>query len=181
MKTRAIAALITSTIGISALGAVAASANTVPPRPFAGVTQAQLEPQGEQGYQERFTPSQTQWVNATTIVNSANELHLTPYAAVIAVATSLQESTLINLHYGDRDSEGLFQQRPSCGWGSAAEVTNPTHAAKAFLNALPSDYNNMALTDAAQQVQQSGFGSAYAKWEAQAAYMVNNIANGGAR
>ena len=145
---------------------------------YSGVTYAQLEPTGTEGSQERFTPTSEQWANATTIVQAAKDLNLSAYAATIAVATAMQESSLRNLTTAtNADSLGLFQQRPSMGWGTAAELTDPTYAAKAFLKELPSDYESLDLADAAQDVQRSFNGSLYAQWESQAAYMVYQIAN----
>ncbi|WP_111767574.1 hypothetical protein [Nakamurella deserti] len=88
-------------------------------------------------------------------------------ARVIALATALQESSLRNLPDGDRDSLGLFQQRPSQGWGSVAEIGDPVYASNAFYDALLDvpDWAGLSLTDAAQAVQYSGFPDAYAKWE----------------
>jgi hypothetical protein len=157
--------------------AASKSSTTVSSKPYAGVGYSDLEPNGTDGSQERFSPSSDQWDNATSIVQAAKDLNMSAYAATIAVATALQESTLHNLHYGDRDSVGLFQQRPSMGWGSVSELEDPTYAAKAFLRELPSDYRDMSLSDAAQSVQRSFDGSLYAQWESQAAYMVHTIAN----
>ena len=90
----------------------------------------------------------------------------------------MQESSLRNLTTAtNADSLGLFQQRPSMGWGTASELTDPTYAAKAFLRELPSDYESMDLASAAQSVQRSFDGSLYAQWESQAAHMVYSIAN----
>jgi len=103
-------------------------------------------------------------------------------AAVIAVATAMQESGLENISYGDRDSLGLFQQRPSMGWGTAAQITTPSYAADAFLSALATHqkadpgWAGEPLWATAQAVQKSGFPTAYAKWEKQAAQLVTSIA-----
>ena len=111
-------------------------------------------------------------------MKASREMKLPPRAAVIAVATSLQETKLKNDgflgNHNDHDSLGLFQQRPSCGWGTAAQVTNPDHAAKAFLSRLVKvhNWNKLPLTVAAQKVQVSAFGDRYAQWEAQAASLV---------
>nr|WP_218063376.1 hypothetical protein [Arthrobacter sp. SDTb3-6] len=88
-------------------------------------------------------------------------------AASIAVATALQESKLRNIAYGDMDSLGLFQQRPSQEWGTAAEIMNPVYAASAFYNSLDKvpGYVDMPLNDAAQIVQRSAFPQAYAQHE----------------
>jgi hypothetical protein len=147
-----------------------------PANPWAGTSIATLEPNGLDGYQSYITLDSAQWVNATTIVDTAQNLHMSPYAATIAVATSMQESKLLNLTVAvDHDSLGLFQQRPSTGWGSPSELTDPTYAATAFLKSLPSNYQSMQLDDAAQQVQRSFDGQLYAQWEDQAAHIVQTI------
>ena len=151
---------------------------TVSSKPYAGVGYSELEPTGTDGSQQRFSPDSDQWNNATAIVQAAKDLNLSPYAATIAVATAMQESSLRNLTTAvDHDSLGLFQQRPSMGWGTASELTDPTYAAKAFLKELPSGYQGMNLSDAAQSVQRSFDGSLYSQWESQAAYMVHTIAD----
>jgi hypothetical protein len=157
--------------------AESASSTSSSSKPYSGVSMSALEPTGTEGSQQSFSPNSDQWNNATAIVQAAKDLNLSPYAATIAVATALQESTLRNLSYGDRDSVGLFQQRPSMGWGTESELTNPSYAAKAFLKNLPSGYQSMSLSDAAQSVQRSFDGSLYSQWESQAAYMVHTIAN----
>jgi hypothetical protein len=100
---------------------------------------------------------------------------------VVAVATAMQESTLNNINYGTSDSVGLFQQRPSCGWGTAAQIMNPAYASDAFLTGLQKyqaanpDWASQPLYQAAQGVQASAFPTAYAQWENQAASLVQNI------
>jgi hypothetical protein len=115
-----------------------------------------------------------QIANATTIYQVSVTMGLPPYAAVIAIATALQESTLRNLNYGDRDSLGLFQQRPSQGWGTPAQIMNPVYAATRFYQALIKvpDWQTIPLTQAAQDVQESAFPDAYAKWQKAAEYLV---------
>jgi hypothetical protein len=133
------------------------------------------------GSQETMPLTTAQYQNATAIVHQALAKKMGVRAAVVAVATAMQESELNNLNYGDRDSLGLFQQRPSCGWGTAAQIMNPAYAADAFLNGLAKyqaanpDWAHQPLWQAAQGVQASGFPTAYAKWEAQAANMVQQI------
>lgn len=153
------------------------------PKPGNGAlpAQDQLTPIGTSGPQSWLPMTQARWDNAKTIVHEAITKHMGLRAAVIAVATSMQESTLLNLNYGDRDSLGLFQQRPSCGWGSASQIEHPAYAAGAFLNALH-DYQasnpgwaHEPLWQSAQGVQGSAFPSAYAKWEAQAAHLVLSV------
>ena len=149
-----------------------------PTQPYAGTSLYSLEPTGTVGGQSHFTLNSSQWSNATAIVNAAHSLGMSPYAATIAVATAMQESTLRNLTVAvDHDSLGLFQQRPSMGWGSPSQLEDPTYAAKAFLRQLPSGYQHMSLSDAAQNVQRSFDGSLYAQWEDQAAHVVYTIAH----
>jgi hypothetical protein len=153
------------------------------PQPGHGAlpAQDQLTPVGTSGPQTYMPITHARWDNAKTIVHEAIKKHMGLRAAVIAVATSMQESTLLNLSYGDSDSLGLFQQRPSCGWGSAGQIQHPAYAAGAFLNALH-DYQasnpgwaHEPLWQTAQGVQASGYPSAYAKWEAQAAHLVASV------
>lgn len=84
-------------------------------------------------------------------------------AVSIALATGFQESKLRNLSSGDRDSVGIFQQRPSQGWGTRVEIGRPIYAINAFYDALQKvpDYQSMRITEAAQRVQRSGFPEAY--------------------
>ena len=101
--------------------------------------------------------------NATTIVAVAVRRGLPARAASIALATAYQESKLRNLDHGDRDSLGLFQQRPSQGWGTRRQILNPYHAVNAFYDALVKvdGYQTMRITEAAQRVQRSGYPDAY--------------------
>lgn len=133
------------------------------PRPVAGLTQAQMD-------------------NAKTIVDVGVELKMPRRALVVAVATAMQESRLYNLasdvlpessrypHQGsgaDHDSVGLFQQRPSSGWGTVRELMRPTYAAQAFYEALRKvpGWQQMSVAGAAQAVQVSAFPDAYAQHE----------------
>ena len=121
-----------------------------------------------------------QSANAAVIVDVGARLQVPGFGQVIAVATALQESRLHNLTGGDADSVGLFQQRPSQGWGSPAQILDPTYAATAFydhLLAVPG-WTAMALTVAAQAVQHSAFPDAYAKWQAEATTIVTGLAGG---
>ncbi|MEW1699055.1 C40 family peptidase [Streptomyces sp. NPDC093249] len=105
--------------------------------------------------------------HARTIVATGIAMKVPERGQVIAVATAIQESRLRNLRYGDRDSLGLFQQRPSQGWGTAEEILNPVHASTRFYKGLltVAGWRQMTLTQAAQAVQRSGFPDAYAQWE----------------
>ena len=141
-----------------------------------------LTPVGTSGPQSWMPISPAQMSNATAIVQQALNKKMGIRSAVIAVATAMQESQLLNLHYGDLDSLGLFQQRPSMGWGTAAQVTTPSYAAGAFLSALRQQQSGdptwatRPLWANAQAVQKSGVPFAYAKWESQAAGLVKRIA-----
>jgi LysM repeat protein len=115
--------------------------------------------------------------HATTIIQVGRQLGVPEYGIVIALATAMQESSLRNLSWGDRDSVGLFQQRPASGWGTSADLQVPSHAARLFYVGRPgftrgllgiSGWQNMTLTRAAQAVQISAFPNHYAKWEASA-------------
>jgi peptidoglycan DL-endopeptidase CwlO len=123
--------------------------------------------------------SEEQRRNATTIIGVARDMGAPPRAWLVALATAMQESTLRNINYGDRDSLGLFQQRPSQGWGSPAEVTDPIYATRIFIERLleVEGWENMPVTVAAQTVQRSAFPNAYAKWEGLAAELVQQLAD----
>ncbi|MDT0611772.1 heavy metal transporter [Streptomyces sp. DSM 40712] len=115
-----------------------------------------------------FTPEQA--VNAATITAVGTARNLPEQAVTIALATALQESALRNLDHGDRDSLGLFQQRPSQGWGTPKEIMDPAYSAGVFYDRLVEvpGYKGLPLTVAAQRVQRvqrSGFPQAYAKHE----------------
>jgi hypothetical protein len=141
----------------------------------------QLLPVALSGPQNYMQISPAQYANATTIVQQALAKHMGLRSAVVAVATAMQESELINVNYGTSESLGLFQQQPDDGWGTAAQVMDPTYAADAFLNALAGYQANdptwaaQPLYQAAQGVQASAFPTAYAQWEAQAAQLVKSI------
>ncbi|RKR20448.1 hypothetical protein [Arthrobacter oryzae] len=114
-----------------------------------------------------------QAANASLITAVAVRRGLPARAASIALATSMQESKLRNIGHGDQagpDSRGLFQQRPSQGWGTAAQVMDPYHASNAFYDALVeiAGYQSLDITDAAQQVQHSAYPGAYAQHEGMA-------------
>lgn len=105
--------------------------------------------------------------NASLIAAISIQRGMPARAASIALATAYQESKLYNIDYGDRDSVGIFQQRPSQGWGSVGELTDPVYATNAFYDALAKveGYQEMEITVAAQEVQRSGFPDAYADHE----------------
>ncbi|MFP3988114.1 heavy metal transporter [Streptomyces sp. E11-3] len=108
-----------------------------------------------------------QAVNAATISAVGTSRGMPERAVTIALATALQESGLRNIDFGDRDSLGLFQQRPSQGWGTRKQIMDPAYSAGEFYKHLAKipGYTQLPLTDAAQRVQRSGFPQAYAKHE----------------
>jgi hypothetical protein len=144
-----------------------------PVRPVAGLTQVQMD-------------------HAKTIVEVGEQLDMPKRAYVVAVATSMQETNLLNLANGwlpeslgfkndgtgyDHDSVGLFQQRPASGWGSVQELMDPATSARKFYQALSRipGWDTWSLTVAAQTVQGSAFPDAYAKHETRAAVVVDAL------
>jgi N-acetylmuramoyl-L-alanine amidase len=126
--------------------------------------------------------------NAKTIISIGRSLGVSDYGIIVALATAMQESSMRNLNYGHLDSVGLFQQRPSSGWGSVSQLTKPEYAAKLFYGG-PSNPNkgktrglldiagwqSMSVTKAAQSVQISAYPNAYAKWEASARFWLSDL------
>lgn len=154
--------------------AVGAAGTETPKAP----AKKELTPVAITAGQQTFVPTAEQRRNAEAIIKTGQKMKLPPRAWVIAVATSLQESTLHNFgHLGasnDHDSLGLFQQRPSAGWGTPKQLTNPEYAATQFyqgLTQVPGWYK-IPLTQAAQTVQVSAYPDHYAKWEKLAADLV---------
>lgn len=120
-----------------------------------------------------------QMANAATIIAVGRQNNVPERGLVVAIAAAITESGLRNVNHGDRDSLGLFQQRPSQGWGTPAQVMNPTYAATQFyrhLLAVP-DWRRLSVTQAAQAVQRSGLPNAYAAHE-RAAYAITAAARG---
>ena len=126
----------------------------------------ELDPKCAVEAQQELGLDDEQMANAATITQVGLELDMPDRAVVVALATAMQESELRNLDYGDRDSLGLFQQRPSQGWGTEAQVQDPVHAARSFYRTLRrvEGWEEMRVTDAAQRVQISAFPDAYEKW-----------------
>lgn len=123
------------------------------------------------------TLSPEQMGNAATIAGIAVRRGLPARAATIGIATAMQESKLVNVSYGDRDSLGLFQQRPSQGWGTTAQVQDPVYAANAFYDVLVKieGYRSLPITKAAQKVQRSAYPEAYAQHEAEARVLASAL------
>ena len=123
--------------------------------------------------------------NAAVIVQVGQQMKVPPRGWVIAVATAMQESRLINVgnSRNDHDSLGLFQQRPSQGWGTAEQIMDPQYSSRKFYEKLLTvpGWERQALTVAAQRVQRSAYPDAYAQHEPTASLAVNVLTNGGAR
>jgi len=122
--------------------------------------------------------------NAATIVSVGRSLGVSDHGIVVALAAAMQESSLRNLSHGDRDSVGLFQQRPSQGWGSAAALQDPATATKLFFTGNPgktrglldvAGWSSMNVTTAAQAVQVSAYPKAYAQWESTAKSLLASL------
>ena len=137
-----------------------------------------LIPHGVQGNQSHIDLNDEQTANVKAIIAATKKAGMDERAAVVSIATALQESKLENLgHLGDRndhDSQGLFQQRPSSGWGTVEQITDPEYSTTAFLKGLKQvdGWQDMPLTKAAQTVQVSAYPDHYAQWEQQAADLV---------
>jgi hypothetical protein len=119
----------------------------------------------------------TQMANAATIAAVGIRRGLPERAVSVALATALQESKLENLSGGDRDSVGLFQQRPSQGWGTAEQIRDPRYSTGRFYNALlrVKGWQEMRITEAAQRVQHSAYPEAYEKWADEAGVLMKAL------
>ena len=149
----------TAAVGAATTTAVLLSDGT-PPRPIPACTVA------SSATKTTYSLSPDQAQNAAIIAAVAFQKGLPDHSVTVALAAALQESQLVNLPYGDRDSVGLFQQRPSEGWGTKAQLLDPIYATTAFYGALTNvaGWQSMAVTAAAQAVQRSAAPSAYAVW-----------------
>ncbi len=118
-----------------------------------------------------------QAANATTVAALGKRLGLPDHAVTVALAAALQESGLHNLDHGDLDSLGLFQQRPSQGWGTPTQIMSPAFSSAAFYQRLAQlpDWQGMSVTEAAQAVQHSAAPNAYAQWEGEARLLARTL------
>ncbi|MEY9860565.1 cell wall-associated NlpC family hydrolase [Catenulispora sp. GAS73] len=166
VKPAIVAAISAPLLAVAAVAAVAGAIITAPDSTTTSICTA-----GFRGGPTRIgSLSAAQLANAQIIAQVGMNMRVPAPGETIAIATALQESGLQNLNYGDRDSLGLFQQRPSQGWGSPAQILTPTYAAQQFYSRLLQvpGWRSMSTTDAAQAVQRSGFPDAYAKWQDEA-------------
>jgi hypothetical protein len=118
-----------------------------------------------------------QVANARTIITIGNQRRVPREGQVIALATAMQESRLRNLRGGDRDSIGLFQQRPSQGWGTPKQLHDPAYQTQKFYDKLlqTRGWQKMRVTEAAQAVQVSAFPEAYTKHVPAATRLVDTL------
>jgi Peptidase family M23 len=181
VTTKAIAGIIAAILGIVVacaaggaliLGGGAASTCTMP---FPSGAPSVSAPPGDWGPVGRFDAEQVGF--AATIVFVGAQMGVPIRGWIIAVATALQESDLRNPPGGDQDSIGLFQQRPSQGWGTPEQIRDPVYASGKFYEKLltVAGWQSMPLTEAAQAVQRSAYPDAYAKHEPDATLLVNTI------
>jgi hypothetical protein len=156
-----VAVLAVLVVGLGVAGVVALLDRARPERPVAERCVAHLD-----GTDWSLSPDQAQ--NAALVSSLAVRRGLPARAVTIGLATALQESRLENIDYGDRDSIGLFQQRPSQGWGTVEQIMDPVYSTTKFYDGLEkvAGYQDMPVTQAAQAVQRSGFPDAYAQHEA---------------
>ncbi|MEV6970427.1 hypothetical protein AB0M47_35505 [Hamadaea sp. NPDC051192] len=186
----AMAIVVTGTTAAYAAPAAAAGTDPIPASVTAAVSASKAA--SEAADEQALGLDEMQLANARTIVEVGLDLGLSQRAMIIAVATAMQESALYNLAStalpesydydhdsdgSDHDSIGLFQQRPSAGWGTVAEIMDPAYAAKAFYQALQrvDGWATMALTVAAQAVQVSAYPDAYAEHESAATKVVTTL------
>jgi hypothetical protein len=139
--------------------------NAVFNRPHAVTTMCRVV-----GPAEVYTMDPEQLLNASTIANVAMQRNLPARAVIVALATAQQESKLRNIDYGDADSVGLFQQRPTQGWGSREQILVPSYAAGKFFDALLKvpNWQDLPVTQAAYEVQHNAYPNAYKDWEPRA-------------
>lgn len=175
------AAVALCCVGVPVLAVVSSMAGGSDPAPVSVACQSggSAAPAPAAAKVDGFSADQV--ANATTIVRVGQQMAVPPRGWVIAVATAMQEDSLRNSKVAnDHDSLGLFQQRPSQGWGTPEQVTDPVYASRKFYERLLQvpGWQSLPLTEAAQRVQRSAFPDAYAKHEAKASALVDQITGG---
>ena len=115
--------------------------------------------------------------NVAMIIQIGKERQLPPLAWQVAIQAGMTESGLRNLHHGDRDSEGMFQMRPSMGWGTPEQVRDPNYSIRKFYDVLLKvpNWEQQRPGESAQDVERSAFPDRYHKWEAMAAHLIGNV------
>lgn len=178
-----LAAVATVTVGVAAVVVLSQMAAPPPASAMPQTCQATIGPisaggkGGGQTDSAQLDADQRRIVSA--IMSIGSERNLPPRAWQIAIQAGMTESGLRNLNHGDRDSLGIFQMRPSMGWGTPAQVTNVEYAINKFYNVLGDvpGWETMRPGNAAQAVERSGFPDRYHRWEAMAVYLVGSKGN----
>jgi cell wall-associated NlpC family hydrolase len=183
MTTKALGALVAAILAVIVLCALGGAAlfgggSTGCSLPLPADGPALSAPPGGWPQTGAYNPDQV--AMAATIVSVGAQMGVPVRGWVIGVATAIQESSLSNPAGGDQDSIGLFQQRPSQGWGTPDQLHDPVYASGKFFAKLLTipDWQNLPLTEAAQAVQRSAYPDAYAKWEPDATMLVNTVGGG---
>ena len=144
---------------------------------YGGVSEENCTAVGADG--QSSTIANERMANAATIAAVARAKSLPERATIIALATAEQESKIQNLSEGDRDSVGLFQQRPSQGWGSAQDIQDPVYSTGKFFHALLNvkGWETIDVGKAAQDVQRSAdsSGESYGQWEEMATILATSL------
>ncbi|WP_329103354.1 hypothetical protein OG792_26520 [Micromonospora sp. NBC_01699] len=172
VRTRAMVAAGVALAAVAAFGVYLGSREIVGKLPLpTAVRGCTVEADG------RVNLNPEQMANAATIAAIGTQRKMPEQAVIVALATAFQESRLENLAGGDRDSIGLFQQRPSQGWGTPEQIRDPRYAANKFYAALKKvkGWEQMRVTDAAQKVQRSAFPEAYEKWSDESAVLTRAL------
>ena len=151
---------------------------------FALVVRGLYHQLGQRGNKREVLPMGEQLTNAGIIINVGQSLGANSKQLLAAIEAALVESGLRNLNYGDRDSLGLFQQRPSQGWGSQSQVMDPYHAAQSFFAGAGTNHGALQVSQSgtagqlAQRVQRSAYPSKYDQREADAIGILANLGAG---
>ncbi|MFD8386152.1 NlpC/P60 family protein [Streptomyces sp. NPDC059679] len=179
VRRRIAAAAAAATVGAGALAVVMLGSLTMSAAsaPMAGVSCPVADvPVGDGDGTTGLKSDQIR--NAQVIIGVGQKLRVPLRGQIVAIAAALQESGLQNLGHGDRDSLGLFQMRPSQGWGTRSQIMDPQYAARTFYQHLVRvrGWEAMSINDAAQAVERSGFPDAYAKHETRAVQIVAGLA-----
>lgn len=121
--------------------------------------------------------SEEQRETVSLIISIGMDRDLSPRAWQVAIQAGMTESGLRNLQYGDRDSLGIFQMRPSMGWGTKDQVTDPPYQVNKFYDVLESvpEWQQMRPGDAAQAVERSAFPDRYHRWEPMAVHLMEKV------
>ncbi|MEV4318524.1 NlpC/P60 family protein [Actinocrispum sp. NPDC049592] len=170
--------VIGAIIAVGAVTTVVQSATN--PQLAAYNCQAALGPvstDGTSGGDDAAALDDEQKQHVALIIQIGKQRNLPPLAWQVAIQAGMTESRLHNVHYGDRDSQGLFQMRPSMGWGSVEQVTDPVYAVNKFFDVLEKvpNWKDQRPGDSAQDVERSAFPDRYHRWEAMAATLIGSV------